>query len=206
MRPRFERVVRPSSTVAMVIGLAVSLSAPAGAVAIYTYTGNTFESVGRWPMPPYTTTDRVTATMTLTGPLGPDLSGFDATPNLVALSMSDGHQTLDLTNPGPGVPAIIATFFTDAAGNITGWIARVGTFITVGPTKDVLFFGISTQSFPGSQIIDTVAQTVPPFTSDLDAFVQNDPGVWTLIPEPGTVTLLALGLAAMAGVRRRKMI
>jgi len=94
MQLRVARLLAQGQCLAVV--LILGLSAPAWADVIYTYTGNPFTSVRA----PYTTSDSVTATMILTNPLAPGLSLSDVTPNLVALSMSDGVQTLDLAPKG----------------------------------------------------------------------------------------------------------
>jgi hypothetical protein len=182
------------------VGLFLVLSPPAWADVIYTYTGNDLTDV----QAPYTTADKVTATITLASPLGPGLSLADVTPNLVALTMSDGVQTLDLANPGPGVPSIGAFFSTDAAGNITEWSVCVCTSNQVNPTTNV-GVGISTSSRSNGNSDDGGSILGPPPNYVFGGDVFNNPGVWTLVPEPDTMALLAMGLVAMAGLTRRRV-
>jgi hypothetical protein len=183
--------------VAGVSGLVLSLNAPAWANAIYTYTGNPFTTV----LAPYTTADRVTATMTLTSPLAPNLPGTDLTPNLVDLIMSDGVQTIHLANPGPGTPDIITFVYTDATGAISSWEVNLGSDIQIDPVTNALV-GVSTTGGTAFQKNDNGLVLTSP-TTFATGSVLNNQGVWTLVPEPGTVILLAMGLAAMPGLARR---
>jgi len=200
MRRRFTRPLNVRMLLG-VSGLVLSLSASARANVIYTYTGNPFTTV----QAPYTTADRVTATMTLPNPLAANLSNVDVTANLVSLSMSDGVQTLDLANPGPGTnPFIIAEFSTDSSGNITAWGVQITTSVMTDPTSTV-GVGILTHSGPSIKVIDDGIEEAPPPTGSVSGVVRNAPGVWTLVPEPGTVTLLAIGLFAMACLTRSPM-
>ena len=182
-------MVRRFPTAMVAIGLVLGLSAPAWAVAIYTYTGNPFTTA---PLP-YTFSDYVTVSMTLTNPIAPSQNLLNVVPDLVTLTMSDGVQTLDLSNPN--LASTVAAFSTDVTGTITGW--SVGLFQNPPgcPTS-----GCSIQTV---NIVNNVSDEgigANQFFAG-DAFNSADPGVWTLVPEPTTVTLLAFGLVAMVGVR-----
>jgi len=190
MRERFARLFGLACVSALMsIGLELGLSAPASATAVYTYTGNDFTSVTS----PYTTSMSVTASMTLTNPIGPNQTNVDETSNLVAISLADGVHSLSLTTPN--IEVTTATFTTDSAGNITSWNVLLGVFVGVSPPV------ISTEND------QTLVQDTGAFLNGPSGAVANDPGVWTLVsvPEPSSVVLLALGLVAMAGSRRRNV-
>jgi len=190
MQLRFARLIAQVQCLAVLpIGLVLGLGAPAWADVIYTYTGNPFTSA----QAPYTTLDKITATMTLTNPLAPSLSLSDVTPNLVALSMSDGVQTLGLA----GSTDTTAEFSTDSTGAITNWQVVLAILASPGTTR---LLATENTSLQEKDVVDN------PVIGSI--FLQagsneNSPGVWTLVPEPFSVTLLAMGLVAMAGVRRR---
>jgi hypothetical protein len=201
MRQKFANALSTNvRLVAGVCGLVLSLSTPAWANAIYTYTGNPFTNV----QPTYTTADRVTVTMTLTNPLGPNLSASDVTPNLVALSMSDGLQTIDLTTPG--LTGTIATFSTDPSGNISLW--NVALTLDTGPFGNCCSqIGTENDINPkdGTPIMQDDASAGNPPGSVFEALGSNSnaPGQWSVAPEPNTVALLLVGLVTMAGFTRR---
>ena len=168
---------------------------PAGAVAIYTYTGSPFElfSLGS----PYTGSDHVTATLTLDSSLPASSSMLDATalPGF-GLAMSDGQQTL--TETTPGLVNIAATMSTDATGAVVGWAVS-------------LFGGFNQEAI-------TTRHNLTGFEPFLDigrlesghfGQVNAKPGTWVCsgtcaaVPEPAAWLLVVTGIAALAGVRRR---
>jgi hypothetical protein len=174
---------------AVLIGLVLGLSAPAWAVTIYTYTGNPFTAVH----PPYTTSDYVTVTMTLDSPIGNSQNNAsEIGPNLLALSMSDGVQTIDLSTPTSSVMA--ASFYTDSQGHITDW--SVG--LKLGTSPSIAFIFTDSARYGGPEDA----------TSTADGFSTTNagtPGFWTPLPELDSMTLLAMGLVAMAGLMRRRV-
>jgi len=127
MQSRFVRLTKsgtkPSIATVGLIGLVLGLTVPAYSDVTYTYTGPDFVSAAS----PYTTSDHVTATMTLANPLDPN--NFQMSPvgptafylgsDLVALSMSDGVHTLDLNTPGVTGGGIV--YAVDSSGDITEW-------------------------------------------------------------------------------------
>jgi len=160
---------------------AISVAYPTSVQAVpatYQYTGNPFT----FATGPYTTSDFVTAMITLTGPLGANFSGFVSA---TAFTFSDGFQTIT------DISAFASNFFfkTDAAGAITNWDLVVvnnnpfGSITTANSTNvfDEAFFF---------------------FDSGL---VRDDPGKWSVagaVADTGstlslmTLTLMALGLVA----------
>jgi hypothetical protein len=126
---------------------ALSLAYPASVQAVpttYHYIGNPFtEVVG----PSYTTSDFVTAMITLAGPLGANMPLTEVTP--IAFTLSDGVQTI--TNNGPGfVFFALFLFATDASGAISMWSAVVenihdftsGAIVTNNDPTDIHDSGI----------------------------------------------------------------
>jgi len=187
MRKRFARLLGLACVSALMsIGLELGLSAPASATAMYTYTGNDFTIVTS----PYTTSMSVTASMTLTNPIGPNQTNVDEVPNLIALSMFDGVQTINLSTPSV---APIATFTTNSAGNITNWDVELPVSLQ--------FHIIYTEND------STLVQDAGQLFNGAAGANSSQPGVWTLVsvPEPSSVVLLAVGLVAMAGARRRNV-
>jgi PEP-CTERM motif len=169
-----------------VIALLSSPAAHAG--VILTYTGNDFTSFNV----PYTSTDKVTASITLANPLGDNLNLAQVTP--LAFSLSDDVRTIS-----DATPSFAGTFnfSTDATGMITEWDVEASR--TFGPADF-----ISTQNTPGT-IID-IAVLIP--VGLHMASVPDDPGIWTTtIPEPSTVSVLGtglLGLGLLGWHRRQK--
>lgn len=188
MRQRLARLLGSACVSAVVfIGLVLGLSTSASAVAIYSYTGNPYTTIfGSM----YTSSMYVTATMTLSNPIAPNQSKVDLLPELISLTMFDGVQTLDSSNLSLNRIAVAST---DSAGKMTDW--QVWLFVAGGP------IGIATMTPPsGPLVLDQVNHT-----PEDNASVRDNAGSWAVVPEPTTVTLLALGLVAMAGVRRRNV-
>jgi MYXO-CTERM domain-containing protein len=162
-------------------GLALLSSPAAHAHVILTYTGNDFTFF----IVPYTSTDKVTASITLANPLGDNLNLAPVTPRV--FSLSDGVRTLSEVDPSISG---IFEFSTNAAGMITEWDVEASR--TGGPANF-----IATQDVPG-MIID-IAVLIP--VGSHMGSVLNDPGVWTAssaaVPEPPTVSVLGAGLLGL---------
>ena len=165
---------------------ALSLAYPASVQAVpttYMYTGNHFTDVSG----PYTTSDFVTAMVTLASPLPP--SAFTSVTPL-AFSISDGVQTITNLNAlGAGFH-----FTTDAAAHITLWLA----------------FASTAPAFP--QIGTGNSLPITAMDVGIDVFghfgeVDDNPGVWrqvTAVPDTGsTISLMTLTLMALGLVARR---
>jgi len=156
---------------------AALLSQPMFADITYTYTGNPFTDVTG---PPYTTSDRVTGTVTLASPLGINLPfGTAVTP--LAFSFSDGVQTITNLNANPGS---IFEFGTGPTGAITGWGIAVDTGL-VNPPDSIT----TSPAFDRGHLAGFSTPT---------GQVSDNPGVWTTVSDTGsTLALLFLSLTAL---------
>jgi hypothetical protein len=139
--------------------------------ATYTYTGAPFT----FALPPWTTGQRVTGTITTANPLPPFLPFGDIKPALVSLTFTDGIQTRTLNN------SFICSFnvATDGAGNITRWevLLRESPYTTGNP----------------QQSIDSNGNVTPPFGIDLA-------GVGLAAASPcGPIVLTAYGSSQAQG-------
>jgi hypothetical protein len=108
---------------AIVVAATVSTLGAGGANAdvVYTYTGNDFNSFST-PALPYTTSDFVTLTLTLSAPLADNLNNVSVTP--ISFTILDGVDSLNqVTAP----PLLLDTFqfSTSSNGTITGWDINV---------------------------------------------------------------------------------
>src|SRR5437773_2501663 len=106
----------------LAIALSVALVAqPMFANTIYSYTGNPFTNVTA----PYTTSDFVSAMVTLAGPLAPNMPFTSVTPT--AFTLSDGVQT------------------------ITNFNANFSSFsFATGPTAAITFWSVDAVALSGS--------------------------------------------------------
>jgi PEP-CTERM motif len=185
----------------------------AGTIYTYSYTGNTFTtglgySVGGYgsqPLPfgPFTTSDSVDVSFTLSSALGDNLSNTAITP--ASFTISDGVDTV--TNAGTFNDEYFY-IWTNASGQIVEWQIIVQTM-----TTDV---GITTTDFPGATTTDSGSHQVGQYQSgQSEAFVDSDPGTWAMskqtasdppaaTPEPSSLMLLGTGALGFAGLIRRK--
>jgi hypothetical protein len=197
---------------AALVGLVVGPSVPAWADVTYVYTGNTYRNSGSPNFaggfsPPYTAADYVTATLTLKNEIGANQTAFFVPfSDIVVFTMSDGVQTLDVFSPQ--LYAEGANFATDSFGNITQWSVLLETSIPGPPGLKPLTASVLTSKGFGN---------TPPWTADDSGWfsyvgtipgygeyvfqptgeVLNDPGTWTVVPEPSSVALVAIGLLGM---------
>ena len=164
--------------------LLVWLASAANADVIYQYTGNPFTTVPS----PYSMGDFVSGTIQLSAVLPPDsgnvLLGSNTPIALDGYSFSDGVGTLTFANS----IVALAQVSTNGSGAITVWSFE---FSGTG-------HGIVTQNVPpGPGSIQDLGDTT------VRASIVNDPGTWTLVPEPSTLTLSAIGLSVLAAARRK---
>jgi len=162
--------------------LLVWLAAVANADVIYQYTGNLFTT----PPSPYTMGDFVSGTIQLSAALPANETSLDLlavnTPiTLDGYSFSDGVGNLTFAN----AIASFAMLSTNGSGVITAWnfkyhgIGHDMTTNNVGPGT-------------GQDLGDILYA---------QASVFDNPGTWTLVPEPSALLLVATGVVGIA-VRR----
>jgi hypothetical protein len=163
----------------------------ADASVVYTYTGNDFEYVSPPFGPsPFSLTDSITASVTLSSPLGDNL--FESPFSPISFTISDGVDKFTSSTSGT---SLFLIFDTGPTGTITGW-----DFTVMGPGgPDGLM--IETSYLPELDYSNDGAF----FTAtDVFANVSGDPGSWT--PLPDTLPLFATGVGAMGllGWRRKR--
>jgi MYXO-CTERM domain-containing protein len=189
-----------STGAALALGIA-SLDLPAAhANVILTYTGNDFTTLSPPFTPnPYTTTDNVTASITLANPLGDNLNLASVTP--LAFSLSDGVQTI---TDASSLAFKEFLFSTDSAAAIKAWVVEVRPSAHPGL--------INTTNGPPPTMIRDIAEAANQFGGTFDAFVEDHPGRWTTsnvaVDEPPTVSLLGAGLLGLGLLwwrRRQKL-
>lgn len=184
-----------------------SASLCAHADVTYDYTGNYFTNVTNGGGPAYTTSDRVTGSVTLSQALAPDTqytSGVDGF-SVLSFSFSDGVQTitnLDFTNPGT---LSEDTFFfgTDASGNIYTW--NVVLHVPVNNETNYDFIGSAHGQGDSGGVVE-------PNFSYSNAEVPTT-GSWSMqsaappaaAPEPGGLVLLGTGALGWVGWMRRRL-
>jgi len=177
------------------LGLAIGLwgllglAPTAAALEIYTYTGNTYDSVSG----SYTTSMRITGSIQTPVPLGPNLILQDVSAGILSYSFNDGLQTL-----AGGTPAAASFLFsTDAAGVIVDWTVQLsgspGAIVSNGPPV------------PGSDIIDSGSGLggFGRVTGTGSGATAQGSWVHVFVPEPSTAGLLLLGLFGLARAGRQ---
>ena len=170
--------------------LLAGLVSAANADVIYQYTGNPFTTAPS----PYTMGDFVSGTIQLSAILPPNSGnvqlGINTPITLDGYSFSDGVGTLTLANS----IVALAQVSTNESGAITVWSFE---FSGTG-------HGIVTQNVPPGpgSIQDLGDATVGDTT--VRASVVSNPGTWTLVPEPSTLTLSAIGLSVLGATMRRR--
>lgn len=176
-------------TMKLAYGLGVLLVATMGAQAAmadttYTYTGKDFTSAGS----PFSTSDFVSGSFTISAPLADDLSLDDIAGDLVSYSFSDGVDTLTQTNSSTAVFDVS----TDTNGLITQW--HITLLNAPLDTKEIYTISI------------------PTFTKDDGSAIgigqgsnTNDPGSWATTPEPCSLGLFGTGALWIVGLIRRKI-
>jgi hypothetical protein len=175
-----------------IVIIAAQLSQPMFATPItYTYTGNPFTFV----QGAYTTSDKVTGSVTLSSPLVPNMVLTMVTP--LAFSFFDGFQTF--TNSNADIVSI--SFATGPTGAITQWDAVVAKFSLVAQGLDAIGTGNPTSD---NEVHD-FGQHLNAASMDLGLNV-NAPGVWSVagVSDAGsTFAMLSLSFTAL-GVATRQ--
>lgn len=162
----------------------VVLAPPAAATpVVYSYTGGLYTTF----VAPYTGAMRIEGTITFSGPLAPSATSYLTT--YTDFSFTDGVRTY-----GVGTLDVSTTVTTDAAGMIVGSTIFAGyiPFTFMSSTVLASINITNTGSF-----VET-SESVPVVLAR-----STSPGVWTLIPEPSTLLLCAVGTSLLAATRRR---
>jgi hypothetical protein len=177
------KIIRLSSAVGVLTAAAVQATP-----ITYTYTGTLFTQVSG----PYTTSDKVTGSLSFTDALAPNLSLTSVTP--LAFSFFDGVQTIDSSNS----TSVDVRFTTNSTGAITGWLLQ--------------FFSNTGRIETANTIVGLDLGQLAPFDTGATGSVQFpgglNPGTWsattTSVPDAGsTFALLSLSVTAL-GVAARQ--
>jgi hypothetical protein len=180
-------------SIAVGIVMAVLGAASANANVTYLYTGPNFTTAGS----PYTTSNNVTASITLSAAPGPSFSPIFP----IDFSFSDGVQTI--TNLTPNVSVVNFSFSADAMGAITRWNALVNVTPAVGIVDLIQTVGDPTGLFFFDQAQHHDAADVLSFaTTNDNEDIGTVGGHWTLqsasaVPEPSTWAMMLLGFAGL---------
>ena len=171
---------------------------------IYTYTGNDFTSVFNaanelfYGFVPYTTSDKITGSITFSAPLGANYAG-NPSATMLLYNFSDGVGPQNAVGPPLTFPYLYySTFGTDSSGNIVSWNFGVVAF-PFGGTIDKI---IHTENDSGN-VVD-LGSLDQPSGNIGQGSVSANPGVWvvTIVPEP-SVSLLFVSFAALVLAFRR---
>jgi hypothetical protein len=157
---------------------------------IYTYTGNVFTSASGT----YTTSDKVTGSITFSAPLGDNYEG-NPSATMLNFNFSDG---VGPQNIGGGTHAVFPNvadfaFGTDSSGAIVSWNCDLLAFL---PPFQAETKGIQTENDSGNVVdsgnLDESSGIVG------EGSVSANPGEWveTIVPEP-SVGLLFVSSAAL---------
>jgi hypothetical protein len=164
-------------------GIGILSTTPCLGAETLTYTGNYFTSIGNNV---YSTSDRITATIVLSSPLGRNFDGLVVPSSFM---LSDGVNSY---SNSPGTLSDF-DFVTNGSGQITSWSmdARIDGFYyfaqsmdMAGDVEDIGEFGVTEDREYGLNM--------------------NDPGSWTTggAPEPAEWAILLMGIAVLGGTLR----
>jgi hypothetical protein len=185
----------------LAIAVVLQLGVPAGYAQTYkyTYTGNDFTSVSnaanelQYGFVPYTTSSKVTGSITFSAPLGANYSG-NPSATLLSFNFTDDVGPQNIAGNQAVFPYVMDfTFGTDSSGDIVSWNFQATAFINSTPAESK---GIQTENEPGNVMdsgnLDQSSGIVG------DGSVSADPGVWveTVVPEP-SAGLLFLSFAPL---------
>ncbi|MDJ0847096.1 MAG: PEP-CTERM sorting domain-containing protein [Myxococcota bacterium] len=181
-------------------------AAPVSASTIYRYEGADYATASS----PYTTSMSMVIKFEVASPLAPNLSEeyISVSGSFLDWTIDDGVTTYTAATPGIRSNFVVST---DAGGDITGW--AIGAVVSDPPPNTfvescsgdyrVLIpgnVGLCTAPAP----LDSVSSTVPFVGLTVLAEIPGAPGSWTVVPEPSSAGLAALGLAGVGWRARRK--
>jgi hypothetical protein len=189
-------------TIAVVLQL--GLLAGSAQTYIYTYTGSDFTSVFNaaneltYGIVPYTTSDKITGSITFSAPLGDNYEG-NPSATLLSFNFRDGVGPQNIAGNQAVFPYVGAfTFGTDSSGAIVSWNFQVTAFLPSTPAETK---GIQTENDSGGVMdsgnLDQESGIVG------EGSVSADPGVWleTIVPEPSVGRLFVSFAALIIGIR-----
>jgi len=171
---------RHSFTVVYAVALILQFGVIAGSAQtyIYTYTGNDFTSVSG----AYTTSDKITGSITFSAPLGDNYEG-NPSATMLSFNFTDGVGPQNVVGP----PYVFgSTFGTDSSGVIVSWNFVALNFL---PPNSQETKGIQTENDSGNVVdsgnLDEASGIVG------EGSVSANPGVWveTIVPEPSIGSL-----------------
>jgi len=189
---------RKTSRMGTLAGLLLAANGLFASTVTYDFIGTPFTSD---ITAPYTTSDRVTATITFADALPASMALQAVTP--LSLIMTDGHQVFDYSDPT--LQFKVTEFGTDVSGAITTWQVFLQGPIIFLPggtnTANLVFTRNNGSAVSFGHFYDP--SRGPGYIAGARAF---DPGAWTDVtagvPEPGASILMLLG-ASMVLVARR---
>jgi hypothetical protein len=168
--------------------LLVWLAHAANADVIYRYTGNPFTTVPS----PYAVGDFVSGTLQLSVSIPANAVNESIAGNtpitLDAYSFSDGVGALTSVNSLDSGLEVS----TDGSGVITAW-----SFSSANSAGH----SIGTENEP--ILVEDHGSTD---ITVQEASVVNNPGIWTVVPEPSTGLLVAAGTLSLVGAKRRRWV
>jgi hypothetical protein len=183
------------------VGLLIALTPQfASADSILTYIGNPYTGIGDSPLiaGSYDTTMYVSAEIDLQFALAGNCSSCIVTP--AKFSLNDGR--FSVTDSTVGASSHFE-FWTDSSGNITMW--NVSAFVLAGGDLQP-----SIQTYFVNNTYNDAGQYSTSHFQNNDFGANNTShGTWSIqnasVPEPTSVTLVAIGLTCL-GIRLRKRI
>ena len=190
--------------------LSVSIAPVYAATTVYSYEGNTFTNfLGPGP---WDTTSKVTASITMSSELGPNLNNSFVTP--LSWTLSDG--VLPITEAT--ATASVFRFSTNAFGDITAWNVDVGEYITGTPSQgdtehqivthyNLVVFDLANDGAVG-RLYDATAGWIQVEAGNFSSDPATTQGTWTatVVPIPAAAWLFGSGLIGLIGVARTKKI
>lgn len=198
---------RVLSIAAFVAG--VMLVQAAQANVLYEYVGNTFHDPSGIYGSAFTTGDSISGTVEFSHLPAP--GGSFGKTDVVAFSFSAGP--LEITDTSPLLDEYELQFGFDESGNIQNWLVMLSTKKSDGPTDDRMFIltfsGDPQEDEPlsGFTAIDLVRFgpiDAPEDNAALSsARLTEEPGTWSVVPEPSAMALWMLAGVCGAALRMR---